>query len=122
MFRGKRFLLACESFIVAEWEGDFLGVNCNHTWFSGFNDETRIGSALYMLNLTKARCILLAFLLGLTPSLVAQSISITIAPPPLPVYEQPSCPGDGFLWVPGYWAYGDDGYFWVPGVWFEPPQ
>ena len=29
-------------------------------------------------------------------------ISIGIAPPPLGVYEQPMCPGDGYLWTPGY--------------------
>ena len=65
---------------------------------------------------------------ALTPSstsaqvTVGISISANIAPPPLPVYSQPFCPTDGFLWVPGYWAYGDDGYFWVPGVWVRPPQ
>ena len=27
-------------------------------------------------------------------------------PPPLPVYEQPPPPGDGYIWTPGYWAWG----------------
>jgi WXXGXW repeat (2 copies) len=49
-------------------------------------------------------------------------ISVGIAPPALPVYTQPICPGDGYLWNPGYWAYGDVGYYWVPGVWVRPPQ
>lgn len=49
-------------------------------------------------------------------------VSVTIAPPVLPVYTQPICPGDGYLWNPGYWAYGDAGYYWVPGVWVRPPQ
>ncbi len=44
------------------------------------------------------------------------------APPPLPVYEQPPCPGDGWLWTPGYWAYGPGGYYWVPGTWVMPPR
>jgi len=48
-------------------------------------------------------------------------VSVTIAPPVLPVYTQPICPGDGYLWTPGYWAYGPDGYYWVPGVWVRPP-
>jgi hypothetical protein len=48
-------------------------------------------------------------------------IQIGIAPPVLPVYAQPVCPGDGYLWTPGYWAYGDAGYYWVPGVWVQPP-
>ncbi|HJS92587.1 MAG TPA: hypothetical protein VJ738_21645 [Steroidobacteraceae bacterium] len=42
-------------------------------------------------------------------------------PPPLPDYGQPPCPGDGYLWVPGYWAYSG-GYYWVPGTWVLPPQ
>lgn len=49
-------------------------------------------------------------------------VSVAIAPPVLPVYTQPLCPGPGYLWTPGYWAYGDAGYFWVPGVWVLPPR
>lgn len=48
-------------------------------------------------------------------------ISVAIAPPALPVYTQPICPGYGYLWTPGYWAYGPAGYYWVPGVWVRPP-
>src|SRR5215469_6387606 len=51
----------------------------------------------------------------------AQIVSITIAPPVLPVYEQPEIPGPGYIWTPGYWAWGDDGYYWVPGTWVLPP-
>jgi YXWGXW repeat-containing protein len=50
------------------------------------------------------------------------SLSITVAPPELPVYAQPPCNYDGYLWSPGYWAYGSDGYYWVPGVWVDPPE
>lgn len=49
-------------------------------------------------------------------------ISVGFAPPALPVYAQPICPGAGYMWTPGYWAYGPDGYYWVPGVWVQPPQ
>src|SRR5271169_4064477 len=51
-------------------------------------------------------------------------VFITIAPPPLPVYEQPLCPGDDYIWTPGYWAYGDDfdDYYWVPGTWVLAPE
>jgi hypothetical protein len=49
-------------------------------------------------------------------------ISITIGPPALPVYEQPPCPAEGYIWTPGYWAYGPDGYYWVPGTWVLAPQ
>jgi WXXGXW repeat (2 copies) len=48
-------------------------------------------------------------------------INVTIAPPELPVYEQPAIPDTGYIWSPGYWAYGEDGYFWVPGTWVLPP-
>lgn len=44
------------------------------------------------------------------------------APPPLPDYVQPPCPGDGYYWTPGYWGWGTQGYFWVPGVWVLPPH
>jgi hypothetical protein len=49
-------------------------------------------------------------------------IHIGIAPPALPVYVQPAIPGDGYIWTPGYWSYGDAGYFWVPGTWVLAPQ
>ena len=42
-------------------------------------------------------------------------------PPPLPDYDQPPAPGDGYLWTPGYWAWGRYGYYWVPGAWVEAP-
>ncbi len=51
----------------------------------------------------------------------AQIVSITIAPPVLPVYVQPAIPAPGYIWTPGYWAWGDEGYFWVPGTWVLPP-
>jgi hypothetical protein len=75
-----------------------------------------------MLKFIRVRFILLALLLGMTPSLSSADISITIAPPPLPVYDQPLCPGDSYMWVPGYWAYGEEDYYWVPGVWILAPQ
>ncbi len=51
-------------------------------------------------------------------------LAITIGPPPIPIYEQPICPGDGYLWVPGYWAYDYDyaDYYWVPGTWVLAPE
>jgi WXXGXW repeat (2 copies) len=49
------------------------------------------------------------------------SVSIVLAPPPLPVYEQPALAEEGAIWVPGYWDYGSGGYFWVPGTWVQPP-
>ncbi|HEY3917838.1 MAG TPA: YXWGXW repeat-containing protein [Stellaceae bacterium] len=51
----------------------------------------------------------------------AVGVSITVAPPPLPVYAQPIIPAAGYFWVPGYWAWGPAGYYWVPGTWVLPP-
>src|SRR6266404_2622533 len=49
-------------------------------------------------------------------------ISVRIGPPALPVYVQPLCPGPGYFWTPGYWAWDDDdGYYWVPGTWVVAP-
>jgi hypothetical protein len=70
------------------------------------------------------RTLFLAFLVSLIPasSFAGVFLSITVAPPLLPVYAQPPCPGDGYLWTPGYWAYGDAGYYWVPGTWVMAPR
>lgn len=71
------------------------------------------------------RTALAALILAFAPaatSFAGVFISVNIAPPVLPVYVQPPCPGDGYLWTPGYWAYGPGGYYWVPGVWVRPPQ
>ena len=45
-------------------------------------------------------------------------VSVGYAPPPLPTYYQPPCPGYGYLWTPGYWGWDDynQDYFWVPGT------
>lgn len=56
-----------------------------------------------------------------TVSFGAVFVSVAIAPPLLPVYTQPVCPDVGYIWVPGYWAYGQFGYYWVPGTWVLAP-
>jgi WXXGXW repeat (2 copies) len=69
--------------------------------------------------------IVLSSLATLTPgrAQVAIDIQVDLAPPPLPVYDQPPIPADGYLWEPGYWAWDDDiGYYWVPGTWVLPPE
>ncbi len=73
--------------------------------------------------LRKSRWMLLALLLSLVPasSFAGVLISVGITPPVLPVYVQPPCPQPGWMWTPGYWAYGDEGYYWVPGAWVPAP-
>jgi hypothetical protein len=74
--------------------------------------------------------ILLAFgmllaLIGLLPQTssaqVSVGVAVTLAPPPLPVYTQPPLPGPGYIWTPGYWAWGPEGYYWIPGTWVLAP-
>ena len=62
--------------------------------------------------------------LAMTPvaAEVAVGVSVNLTPPVLPVYAQPPIPAPGYLWTPGYWAYGPAGYYWVPGVWVQPPS
>ena len=68
----------------------------------------------------------LAILILAIPATIFGQIGIRIAigPPMLPFYDQPICPGDGYLWTPGYWAYDDSvsDYYWVPGTWIWPPE
>ena len=77
-----------------------------------------------LVSMRTIRKAVVAMALALLPaaSFAGVFISVGIAPPALPVYAQPVCPGEGLLWTPGYWAYGDAGYYWVPGVWVRPPM
>ena len=79
-----------------------------------------------MRRISAVRCLLFVFaLLACSLPLVAQvRISVRFGPPPIPVYEQPICPGEGYIWTPGYWAWdGDfDDYYWVPGTWVLAPE
>jgi hypothetical protein len=72
------------------------------------------------------RFLMFAFvLLGMAGVASAQvRVSIGVAPPELVTYEQPICPGDGYIWTPGYWAYDYDAsdYYWVPGTWVLAPE
>jgi hypothetical protein len=55
---------------------------------------------------------------------VSIGISVGFPPPELPVYVQPICPGEGYIWTPGYWAWDPDyeDYYWVPGTWVLDPS
>jgi hypothetical protein len=80
-----------------------------------FNSPLVLSACALSLSLT---------LIAVSECALAQiSISITLAPPALPVYEQPVLAEEGGIWAPGYWAYDqEDGYFWVPGTWVQPPE
>lgn len=70
---------------------------------------------------------LVVVMLALSAASVGQigvGVSVSFGPPALPVYDQPICPGDGYLWTPGYWAWDPDfgDYYWVPGTWVLAPE
>lgn len=72
------------------------------------------------------RCLLLAFaILAASAASFAQvRVAISIGPPVLPVYEEPVCPGDGYIFTPGYWGWDDvdADYYWIPGTWVLAPE
>ncbi|MGB8795995.1 MAG: hypothetical protein WCC70_00440, partial [Candidatus Aquilonibacter sp.] len=54
---------------------------------------------------------------------VSVGISVAFGPPAIPYYAQPPCPGQNWIWQPGYWAWDPvDGYYWVPGTWVQAPS
>src|SRR5580704_15635965 len=73
-------------------------------------------------NLSILPTLILLLLPALSPAQV--SVNVNVAPPEMPVYEQPPIPGDGYIWSPGYWYWNDDyqDYFWVPGTWVLAPE
>lgn len=77
-----------------------------------------------MRTLSVIRSLLFSLMLmALSGASFAQiGISVGYGPPALPVYEQPICPGDGYMWTPGYWAWDGNEYYWVPGTWVEAPE
>jgi Membrane protein involved in colicin uptake len=66
----------------------------------------------------------LALLVVSVPSFAQMRISVSFGPPALPIYDQPLCPGEGYIWTPGYWAWDEDDYdyYWVPGTWVLAPE
>lgn len=79
---------------------------------------------MFISSLFFAMATVLVILAAPVPSFaqVAVGVSVGFAPPELPVYEQPVCPGDGYIWTPGYWAWDGEDYYWVPGTWVEAPE
>jgi hypothetical protein len=53
---------------------------------------------------------------------MSDSMVVDTPPPPIPTYTQPPVVAPGYIWTPGYWAWGPAGYFWVPGAWALPPS
>ena len=72
------------------------------------------------MSLRAPHLVLFVLLFALPAASYAQvgvGVSITVAPPALPVYEQPPCPTEGYLWTPGYWGFAGGAYLWHGGYW-----
>ena len=87
----------------------------------------RFVKSVHVMIVCIAMCIGMLATVALPPVASAQvsvEFSVGFPPPELPVYEQPPCPGERYIWTPGYWAWDDeDGdYYWVPGTWVEAPE
>ena len=67
-------------------------------------------------------CLGFLLLCGAAYAQIGVGIAVSFGPPELPVYEQPICPGEGYIWTPGYWAWSGDDYYWVPGTWVLAPR
>lgn len=92
----------------------------------GFPPADGVGDPDRKETMTKLRMLhlLLGAALMVTVPVASQAgifFSVNIGPPALPIYDQPLCPGPGYIWTPGYWAYADEGWFWVPGTWVVAP-
>ena len=89
----------------------------------GAKENTRMKLSLNSL-VRYSFSVALVFLAMSAASFGQFRVAVTFGPPALPVYEQPVCPGDGYIWTPGYWAWDDDSedYYWVPGTWVEAPE
>ncbi len=81
----------------------------------------RLANSIHLLVAVMAMLTLTSVLPASAPAQVSVGISVGFAPPELPVYEQPICPGEGYIWTPGYWAWDpdDEDYYWVPGTWYR---
>ena len=72
---------------------------------------------------TRLLFLVLAFLAvsSVAAAQVSVGVVVNFAPPELPVYDQPPCPGEGYIWTPGYWGWDGNDYYWIPGTWVLAP-
>src|SRR5580692_12257982 len=83
--------------------------------------EQKMRASRFILPMLLATTALAAPTASFAQISIGVGLSVNIAPPALPVYVQPAIPAPGYIWTPGYWAWGPGGYYWVPGTWVRPP-
>jgi hypothetical protein len=91
---------------------------------AGRGGKVRVTNAIRLLVAVMAMLPQISVLPASASAQVSIGISVGFPPPELPVYAQPICPGEGYIWTPGYWAWDpeDEDYYWVPGTWVLAPQ
>jgi hypothetical protein len=87
------------------------------------SDKVNVMSLSRLIKQALGATVLAGALLASAPTAAnaAVFVSVGIAPPAIPVYTQPLCPGDGYIWTPGYWAWNGASYAWVDGAWVLAP-
>jgi hypothetical protein len=67
---------------------------------------------------------ILGLLLGAVLSIPASaqlSVYVGSAPPPMRYEQRGPLPGQGYVWIDGYWTPNGHHYRWVAGRWERPP-
>jgi hypothetical protein len=65
--------------------------------------------------------IILSAIVTAAPAWSQIHVFIGTPPPPIRYEVRPPMPGDGFVWVDGYWGVVGNRYEWVSGRWNRPP-
>jgi hypothetical protein len=77
------------------------------TKFDGRAERLEIAMKKAIMKLIWVPALALSFSCAIATPIMAQvaiGVSVNFAPPDLPVYEQPPCPGEDYIWNPGFWA------------------
>jgi len=52
----------------------------------------------------------------------SEGVVVVAPPPPRPELHRTPCPGIGFVWIDGYWAWQGGRHVWIGGRWDRPPH
>jgi WXXGXW repeat (2 copies) len=76
------------------------------------------------MTFTRTKLLCSAAILSMSVAAPAWSqvhVYIGTPPPPIRYENRPPFPGEGFVWVDGYWGTVGNRYQWVSGRWDRPP-
>ena len=55
------------------------------------------------------------------PGVAQVTFGVRVGPPPIRYERRPPMPGEGYVWVDGFWRPQGNHYVWVAGHWDRPP-